>query len=45
VLSLIGKYRHLSKEQIEHIQKKTDARIEILKQISTKAIKLSQVPG
>jgi phenylglyoxylate dehydrogenase beta subunit len=41
VLSLIGKYRHLDPEQIDHIQKKTDARIEMLKKISNKEIQLA----
>lgn len=41
VLSLIGKYRHLSSEQIDHIQRKTDARIDMLKKISNKEIQLS----
>jgi phenylglyoxylate dehydrogenase beta subunit len=30
-LSLVGKYRHLSEEQITHIQETTDRQIEILK--------------
>lgn len=41
VLSLIGKYRHLSEEQVAHIQKKTDARIETLKKIANKEIALT----
>jgi len=30
-LSLVGKYRHLSPEQIKHIQEVTNQRIEVLK--------------
>jgi phenylglyoxylate dehydrogenase beta subunit len=33
-LKLIGKYRHLSDEQIEHIQKKVDKDIEKLRSLS-----------
>ncbi len=40
-LSLIGKYRHLDKDQLEHIQKKTDDRVEMLKKISEKEIQIT----
>jgi hypothetical protein len=30
-LSLMGKYRHLDKEQFGHIQEATDQRIEVIK--------------
>jgi phenylglyoxylate dehydrogenase beta subunit len=33
-LSLIGKYRHLSQEQIDHIQGETDQRLEMLKKFA-----------
>ena len=33
-LSLLGKYRHLDQDQIEHIQRTTDKRIELLKKFS-----------
>jgi phenylglyoxylate dehydrogenase beta subunit len=33
-LSLVGKYRHLNDEQLDHIQKTTDDRIALLKKFS-----------
>lgn len=38
VLSIIGKYRHLDAAQIEHIQKATDDRVEMLRKFSEKEI-------
>lgn len=35
-LEIVGKFRHLNKKEIEHIQKLTDRRIEILKSLSLK---------
>lgn len=34
-LSLIGKYKHLSEDQISHIQTMTDSRIDLLRKFST----------
>jgi phenylglyoxylate dehydrogenase beta subunit len=33
-LSMLGKYRHLNKKEIEHIQQLTDKRMELIKSLS-----------
>jgi hypothetical protein len=37
-LSLLGKYRHLDKEQLAHIQKGTDQRVERLRKFAEHSV-------
>lgn len=44
-LSLIGKFRHLDKEQIKHIQHTTDRHIELLKRLSEQHLQKDTAPS